>query len=590
MRKAISALFFSLLLGISPALAQIQPGGGSGGVSLGTNSAPGILQCDASTTNCSGGIISAIGANSVVTLTADTDIAAGTAVSIDSSGNIVQTFAAAPSIANTVTVFPSQSTLTGWAPSTISLSDTTLIAFSSANAGGANGTPGLGAKVLSISGTTITVGSANATGGLTNAVAAAPLDSTHFIYAYQDSSSNLYLQVGSISGTTITLGTAVEVAASSMVQQGSIGIGLTRLSSSAFIFAYLTSSQVYFVSGTVSGTTITLGTPEDTNLGANVAFAVPGASATAPVLIYVDSSQQVNATVGSISAGVITPGTPATITGSKVATGNVINGAFLDTSHFVVVWGSVATDGTAGTTQAAIGSISGTSITFGTQVTILPFWYESVPANNPINFPSVYIGVLSSTAFTVYAGQTTPTIASVSGTTITPTIGGPIQVPFSPGSNNFNSSNANPSGTTLLFPPLIVMGTSSMMWLDGLWNLYEETSAGVISQPIAHPGIQVYGFAAISSTQTLALLIDGANNFTARVITFEPINSTPIGFASSACTATQSCTVTLNGIANGFSGLTAGAHYYIDGDGTLTPGNTGYSAGVALTSSTLLIK
>ena len=88
----------------------------------------------------------------------------------------------------------------------------------------------------------------------------------------------------------------------------------------------------------------------------------------------------------------------------------------------------------------------------------------------------------------------------------------------------------------------------------------------------------------------MALLIDGANNFIARVITFEPINSTPIGFASSACTATQSCTVTLNGIANGFSGLTAGAHYYIDGDGTLTPGNTGYSAGVALTSSTLLIK
>ena len=76
---------------------------------------------------------------------------------------------------------------------------------------------------------------------------------------------------------------------------------------------------------------------------------------------------------------------------------------------------------------------------------------------------------------------------------------------------------------------------------------------------------------------------------TARLIKYEPINGGPIGFVASAVTSGDPATVTLQGVATGFTGLTPGAYYYENGDGTLTTANTGHVAGYALTSSTLSI-
>lgn len=524
-----------------------------------------------------------------VTLTADTDIAAGTAVSIDASGGAVQTFAAAPSIANTATLLTGAigggSTVN--VPAVLSLSPTQFVAFQSSAAPGGNFYNGPGAVAFSLAGTVITVGTPSTAGGLQNANSMAALDPATFIYSYTDSSFNLWIQVGSISGNVITLGTAVEVATS---VGGTAGQGyplpqFAVLSATSFVFVYQDSTaQNWIVAGSISGTTITLGVAVATITSGLVQPAT--ITSTTAAIAFIDASHELNAAVVTVAGTVAVIGTATTLATPTVAS-DAMTIVGIDGTRFCVTFGdgdAFGAPATPLTFSAVVGVISAGLVTFGTVAAVLP-------NNWNINYVAPAT-VLSPTELAFYVGTTEPTLATLSDSTLTLTLGAtlPVISNLNPSVGYPPNSNVSFSFWSFFFPQMVAVGSTQLMFLDPQWSLYEETTAGLVSQPIIHPGIAEYGFAPISSTQALALLVDNANNLLARVLTFEPINAGPVGFAASACTATASCTVTLSGSVSGFSGLTAGTQYFVNGDGTMTPGNTGKPAGVALTSSSLLIK
>jgi hypothetical protein len=574
--------------------SYMTPNGGTGSGSGGVTQHGSVTSGDCASWFSSGSIQDAGaacgGGGNTITLTAGTNIAAGTAVSLNSSGQAVQTWGPAPQAAGTATLFANSGGIQGaGTPGVVGLSATQFVAFQASLTGSADAGVGPGAVAFSVSGSTVTAGTPSTSGGLRNMQAAVALDGTHFVYSYLDASANLYVQVGSISGNAITLGTAVEIAAGG-TPTNSLRLGFAVLSSSSFVFVYNDSGgQSWYVVSTVSGTTITEGTPSNTGLPSGSAANLKVVALSASLVVMEWEPAGIAIAAGTVSGTTITLGSTATIpplspfslsaTSSNIAT--------LDATHFVVAYGLGGTLG--GTEYAVAGSVSGTTVTNGTPTLVNPAWYQ----------PPNYIAVLSASEVAFYSGALEPTFASVSGTTLTPTIGAPLPIanippgaPFA-GSGTINPNPA-PSGptTSYVFPAIVPVGSAGVFLVDGIWNLYEATTAAV-SQTVAHPGIFSYAFAPISSTQAVALLVDFANNLLARVVNFEPINNGPIGFAGSACTNGNPCSITTAGVASGFSGLTTGLTYYTVGDGTIVPVNTGgfgTVAGVATTSSTILLQ
>ncbi|HUD11440.1 MAG TPA: hypothetical protein VMS08_03445 [Candidatus Saccharimonadia bacterium] len=534
------------------------------------------------------------GGGNTTTLIADTDIAGGTSVSLNSSGKVQQTWGPAPQIANTETLlsgplgFPPLST--GAPPIILSLSETLLVAFQPAVfAFGASIGSGPGVVALSLSGNDIDVGSPSSAGGLQNVQSAAAINSTSFIFTYIDASSDLYIQAAPVSGTTIGApGTAQLVASGGKpTNQQQAGLVVLPGGATAVLTYYDNSNQVWCVPVAITGIALELGTPVDTNLPSGITgtYAVPlPITGTSFLVVFVDATggaNTVSAMIGTVSSNAITLYGVATVPNT---TGYLPVAVMLNGTTFALSWG----DQFPGTLEqkvfSVIGVISGTAIAFGNPVV-------TVNLSSAAAIP--WTGITSDAEFWVFAAGTEPTFASVLGTTITPTIGASIPVLFnaSPNGLPFNSTFSGTNG--YLFPPIIGVG-SGLFWLDGLWNLYEETSDGNVSPSIAHPGIINYGFAPINDTSALAVLMDGATNLIARVVNFEPINkSTPVGFVSSAYSEGDECTITFSGVAFGFSGLTPGTVYYSNGDGTLTDANLGkigLLAGTARTNSTILLQ
>jgi hypothetical protein len=524
-----------------------------------------------------------------ITLTADTNIAAGTAVSVNAAGHAAQTFAAAPSIANTVTLFAAPTNFildTTQTPGILALSASQFVAFQAVNQVGSTNLVSQGAVAFTVSGSVITAGSPSTSGGLSSVQTAAALSASSFICAYLDGSNNLQLQAGTIAANAITVGSAVEASAGGILSAAINRAGFAVLSATAFVFTYQDSSnQNWYVVGTVSGTTITLGTPSNTGLPSAAATGLfpLTVSSTEVVLVWADptSSDVVTAAVGSISGTTLTLHTPATVLSS--GNGEMAPYAvLLDGTHFCVTWGDSSAISGVVAAYAAIGAISGTSITFGTQKVVVPNWPYS----------PIFVAQFSSTSLAFWGGPITPTLATVSGTTLTPTLGSALQLPGASlivGGNLTFPQGGNSNISSMMWPALTSVSSTQFLWEDGYWNVYEESNAGVISPPIKHLGIITYAFAPINSTSALALLVDFAGSYLARVINVQPINSPPVGCSASAVTSGNPATITLSGACSGFSGLTPGTEYYANGDGTLTTANTGYSIGVALTSSQLLV-
>ena len=406
-----------------------------------------------------------------------------------------------------------------------------------------------------------------------------------FVYLYLDGSANLSIQAGSISSNTITLGTGVVVAAGG---RDVLGVGLVALSSTTFALVYVdNANENWVVIGSVSGTTITLGTPVDTSLagGRGTQVGLIAMSSSQVVLYWIDQSTfELTAVVGTVVSTAVTLATPVALSSPVTsASSPAPYGVKVDSTHFCISHPVYANPSAPSAVYGVAASIAATVITFGSAEVVIPGWWSGFP------LIGAFVVALSSSEVAFIAGSTQPTVASLSGVTLTPTIGETLPIPLAlsaAGSPLFGA----PYGSTPNWLPMVVVG-SVLLWVDGLFNLYEGDASGDVSPSIAHPGILFYALLPISSTKAMALLVDGAMNILAHVVNCPAFNtSVAIGCTASAVSSSATATVVTSGQScSGFSGLMPGAAYYHNGDGTLVTANTGHPAGTALTSSALLV-
>lgn len=510
------------------------------------------------------------GGGSSITLTAGTNLAAGTAVAINSSGHAVQTWGAAPNFAGEAVLLPPPNNVYQiGAPFVLPLGSGNYVVVQSRTLGVTG--PLVGAVPVSVSGSTVTPGTINSDASFQTVVSMATLSDTSFLYVWYDADNTFFVTAGSISGGVISLGGAVPIGDGSSIGGDNV---IAVLTSTSFVLTYLASGQGTFVVGTLSGTAVTLHTPGTGTLPSDLQnLYVVSLSSTLVALIYSDpgSSNDIFAAAGSISGTTLTEHTPASVS-SVAPQQNVLVVAPVDATRFCMAWLETVSGATAFEAFAVVASVSGATTSFGSVALV-----GTVGANAP------RIAVLSSSKLAFYPGQTEPSFASLSGDTLTVTLGGSIPIPVGYISNNQYVG-------FYLWEPLVVLDGTHLIWEDGLWNVYQEDVSGNISPPVRHEGLAGYAFAPFSSTAALAVVVGWDGTVTGRVIELERTNpSASIGFVDTAVTNGNPATVNVSGITGGFTGLTAGTQYYISGDGTITTSFTGYKAGVAVSSTEILI-
>jgi len=175
-----------------------------------------------------------------------------------------------------------------------------------------NGSNGV-ARVGTVSGTSISFGSANtyrSSATSTNKISFDANTANKFLIAYQDYGSAAKVIIGTISGTSLSFGTAVATSAGD-------GSNIMAVYSAAnkFVVAYSDNDNSNYgtaVVGTVSGTSITLGTEYIFNTGAsyNLGLAIDSNTSNKFLVCYYDepNGKKGNANVGTISGTSISYG------------------------------------------------------------------------------------------------------------------------------------------------------------------------------------------------------------------------------------------------------------------------------------------
>jgi len=362
----------------------------------------------------------------------------------------------------------------------------------------------------------------------------APNVSRHVFSYNNNSDSNQLIRSLSVSGTAITLTAGPETIATSQ----SRGVRMLYDSTSGNVvaaYANINFGSVRGVVFTVNASSFTMGSPV-------VAFSISGSGAGCPigitkdtvnnkiVILGANTSDYPTAIVGTVSGTSISFGTEAVITSNSTdATRNRgIGLAYSPVAQKVMA--CVATSAS-GFWQLAVGTVSGTSISFGTATD------TTAERNTYYGCSGLYNASATNIIFMV--GTLAIIVTSISGTTYT-------------------STTSTPFGTTLnSLGALSIYAPNNFLILT--------TAANASNYP------SVTGFTAYSSTLTTTNLL---------------------GVSNAAYTNGQTATIqTVGSTDDAQSGLTAGLKYYVLPDGTLSSSATTQPyAGLALSATRLVIK
>jgi len=394
------------------------------------------------------------------------------------------------------------------------------------------------AYVCTINGTTISCGTkatidSEATySGIPPYLTVTALSSTSFVMgygtAYASSTFVPRVVAATVSGTTITFGTPV----STGVNAGGFSYynqSIAALSSTSFINMYeYGSNGLVGIAGTVSGTTITVGsavTVPGSSTGANQIDVQP-ISSTSFLVGYVNNSNNPMAMVGTVSGTTVSYNTSYNL--GSALTSSEVSLAQLSSTTYVMSYNNSAshTD-----VYSSLVTVSGTSLSIGTA-------YDTVVNTSPFTGTTVSsVGLSSSMFYTEYYHSTyaaptkgmvgnvtsntsTKSIASDQALTITnsgemfvrvadPNSANAFQVQNASGSTLFNVSGAAPNGyiASILNPSTTT--TSSGLLID-LGNRTGTGTGGNIFVGFSSGGA-VGGKIQTSNATTVSYLTTGAD-------------------------------------------------------------------------------
>lgn len=462
----------------------------------------------------------------------------GDAVIVNSDGTVsVVALASVPDAVGTSVVFNSANSAGISAAYDVS-SDKVVIAYSDYGAGG-RGT----AVVGTVSGTTITFGTPVVFESSNSAIEIRIVydpDQAKVVVVFQDNSSGSFGQgkaiVGTVSGTTISFGTKVALTAGQTMEN--FGIAYDTVQQKVVISFRDGTGSNYgaCVVGTVSGTSISFGSKTVFNSAVTIRQGMTYDSTAQKIVIaYHDFGATAgNAVVGTVSGTSISFGSEVTFESNAV---DFVTCSYDASAGRVVV---VYQDGgNSNFITAAVGTVSGTSISFGT--------------------PVAFDGAVNSFIGIVYDPNIQKTVIAYQddgnsgyGTVVTGTV----------------------SGTSITFDsPFVFFNGSGTAVITAAYNSAEnKVIIGYKPDNTDYGNAIVYRPAGLEANLT-------AENY--------------IGFAAHTYADTQSavvnstCTVDRNQ-----TGLTAGQTYYVQTDGTLdtTAGDPSVVAGTAISSTSIIVK
>jgi hypothetical protein len=426
-------------------------------------------------------------------------------------------------------------TSVSWTSSTIS--DFTQLAYDSTNnkvviAYQDKTNNGYGtAVVATVSGTTLTFGTPVVFESASSEYIAPTFDAANgkVVIAYRDRGVNAGVcVVGTVSGTSISFGTPVEF-------EGGDTLYISSTYDSAngkVVFAFQDTADANSGKcrvGTVSGTSISFGSEQTFDTGSVNATGISYDSASGKVVIaYRDSgnSNYGTAIVGTVSGTSITYGSPIVF---DSVNSSYTKAVYDSTNNKTVVTYKIASP--AGV-YAKVGTVSGTSISFGSRATLT--------TNSPEYVNSAYDNTAKAVVTSFWdttAGQGSIQIGTVSGTSIS--YGSAIQLVSGQSTWNSLVYDANAGKTVIAYADSADADFAAVLQAGGT-STNNTDFIGITDQ-------------AIANTATGAVIVQG-------------------------------------GVSDKVSSLTIGSDYYVQSDGTLSTTVSSVPAGRALSATSILLE
>ena len=353
------------------------------------------------------------------------------------------------------------------------------------------------------------------------------------VAVYRDFGNSQYgtAIVGTVSGTSISFGSEA-VYNSATSEENHIAYDSTA---QKHVIVYQVGTDLAAIVGTVSGTSISFGS--EAIVSSNASYGVPDvvydSGNDKTVVFYTDNgdSQKGKAKVGTVSGTSISFGTAAEFEGDSTLR---LSAAYDSSAGKVVVAYKASSKG-----QAAVGTVSGTGISFGT----------------PVDFESGAIGH-TTTSYDASANKIVIAYEDDDNSDYGTVIAGAV------------------SGTSITFETALVIENSAT---DDFGSVYDANAERVIifyeDEGDSNKGKSVV-FQAASTTTNLT-----TENY--------------IGITDQAYTDGQDATIAVVGcIDRNQTGLTAGQQYFIQKDGTLalTAATPSVLAGTAISATELVVK
>jgi hypothetical protein len=394
--------------------------------------------------------------------------------------------------------------------------------------------------------------------------------------------------VGTVSGTSISFGSPVTFESANTE---SYAASFDTSSSKVVIFYKDRGNSDYGTSvvGTVSGTSISFGSPVVFNSGTtNDLFSTFDSDSNKVVITYRDGSNSnyTVAKVGTVSGTSITFGSVVVYGGTS--TGGPGGMTFDSNSNKVVAVYSDSNNSSYGT--AKVGTVSGTSISFGSAV---------VFSNNQLAFhiSSTFDSVLNKVVIAFVSDYTNTygraVVGTVSGTSIsfgTPVDFDTAHIP----SISFNSTankciiaykdkgnsdygtviEGTVSGTSISFGTPVVFEAATTTNISTVF----DSNSKVVSINYVDQGNSDKGTSVIFQSAYVETNLTSENY---------------IGTAATGAPSGQGAKINIKGaVDENQSGLTAGQSYYVQTDGTLgtTPASPSVFAGTAVAATKLIVK
>ncbi len=395
--------------------------------------------------------------------------------------------------------------------------------------------------VGTVSGSSLSFGTAGtfSTSGAENFSSAYDIAANKIVICYTDLGNSNYgtAVVGTLSGTTMSFGSAVVFSSSHFINNAMA----YDSSAGKIAIAYRdhgNSGRGTGIVGTVSGTSISFGSPTvfSTTGAAIVHGAAYDTNAGKVVVSFSDSGSPYTgkgtAIVGTISGTSISFGSKVIFDASGAA--NYTEVAYDPTAQKVVI--AYSDTGDSGKGKAIVGTVSGTSISFGTAVT-----YETSSAG-----PHAII--------------------------YSPKVGRVVIFYRDGGNSNERSAIVGTvSGTSITFDAKENFGAARS---DYYAPVYDEVAEKIVLA-YEDQGNSYHGYAIVMTT--------GGS--------FSNITSTNyIGVADGATSDTATGKITINGGVNeGQSSLAVGTTYYVADNGDLQTTNNGRKIGKAISATKLLV-